>query len=347
MPTRRFAAFTAATLAAGALSIAVLGGSAAEAVTGTVTIDKSFTYDCDVYITVPDATDPQYMGPQLVGNFPVGVRAQSSVPAALYAGHDVPATPATITLTIDDNLWNATRFMTGGGDPSQASTSLNGSSSDSTIGFTVAGVSQSVGIDNLKVMGAPIPVAKQPDTGVPVTPWTIPTSGTVRAIPVPAAAAGQGATLQMPKKFTADALLLAGAKLDPNTNVKIGTQDFPTHLDCVLPAAADGALLGAPIPIVAPTASFGSVKATPKKIRAKKTTPKLAVQVDSVAGTPTGTVTVTLKSKKVGAGTLVNGKATVKLKKFAKAGKPTLTVTYSGAPGFNAAATTVQVTVKK
>jgi hypothetical protein len=425
MPMRRLAALTAGGLAAGALSALALGAAPAQAepTTGTITIDKSFDYNCDISITIPDAP-PEQSGPQPLGNFVVGVRAQSSVPSSIPAGTSVAPTPATITLSMPDMLWFVTRLTT-------QTTAVNGSSSDSTIGFSIAGHRTDVPIDGLSVSNAPLPVASAADETVPVTPWTIPTSGTVRAIPVPAAAAGQSATLQMPHHFTADALLLNGV------GVSGGAMNFPTGLDCLLPDEASDALLvaGQTIPITAApssvsasvqpatygaaarlsyavknatagtvqvlegakivangvvdaqgrgsvgvaglavgrhtltvkyagtetvlasqgsttftvakaASSIGSVSVAPKKIKAKKTAAKLVVRVASPAGAATGTVTVKLKGKTVGSAALKGGKATVKLKKFAKKGKQTLTVTYGGSATVVGASKTVKVTVK-
>jgi len=438
MPKRRLAALTVGGLAVGTLSAFGLGIAPAHAdESGTITIDKSFDYACDLFIQ-SDPASPTMDPVNAPGTkFTVGVRAQSTIPGTIYAGQSIAPTPTTITLHLDDNLWNATALFTGGWDPVASSSNfakmsrrLDGSSSDSSIGFTVAGQRTNVLIDDLSVKNAAIPGVKTGSNMLPESPWLIPTAGTVREIPVPAAASGQTATLQMPATFTANAILFDGQNIDGTA-----LQDYPTLLDCDLPNGADNALLANPIPIVAPAttaltvpavstafgksarlsyavtgvgtgsvqvregakvlatgsfadgkgsvalpalavgshaltvtyagrygalasttasrvtvvkaaSSIGSVSVAPKKIKAKKTAAKLVVGVSSAVGAPTGTVTVKLKGKKVGSAALKGGKATVKLKKFAKKGKQTLTVTYGGSATVVGATKTVKVTVK-
>jgi hypothetical protein len=414
MPSRRLAALSASALTAGALSIVALGAPANAAV-GSVTIDKTFAYSCDVTL---DYVLGGGVGPGSITlpDQPIGVRAQASVPSVLRPGQTVDPTPTTITLLMNGGLQAATVGLGG--------TAVDGSSDDSTIGFTLAGHQVSVPIDGLSVTDSPIPAPADPAHPVDGD-WKIPIEGTVQAIHVPDGTAGQSVTLQMPQAFSATAdftvdtsqgvdsmsavmdcsfddaspellgsaipvqavttttaagvsaaygaasvnFTVAGATagtvqvLEGATVVGTGvvgsngsgsaslsTLPAGTHsltVNYIGTAAAEASSTTASVTVSKASASIASAKAKPKKIKAKKTKAKLAVSVASAAGAPTGTVTVSLKGKKVGSASVVNGKATVKLKAFAKAGKQKLTVTYSGSANFNGASKTVKVTVKK
>lgn len=97
---------------------------------------------------------------------------------------------------------------------------------------------------------------------------------------------------------------------------------------------------------VAPGTTTTSAKVTTKKIVRKKTAAKVSVTVKATGFTPIGKVTIYQGKKKVGTATLKNGKATVKLKKFAKAGTAKLTVTYAGAPTGKASSKKLTVKVR-
>jgi 5'-nucleotidase len=97
---------------------------------------------------------------------------------------------------------------------------------------------------------------------------------------------------------------------------------------------------------VAPAATTTSAKVTTKKVVRKKTAAKVSVTVKASGFTPSGKVTVLLGKKKIGTATLKNGKATVKLKKFAKAGTAKLTVTYAGAPTAKASSKKLKLKVR-
>lgn len=99
--------------------------------------------------------------------------------------------------------------------------------------------------------------------------------------------------------------------------------------------------------IVTKAASNVRAKVAPRKIRAKRTTAKVAVRVVAPQGLARGTVTVRLKGKVVGrAKVAANGKATVRLKKFAKRGTFRLVISYSGNRTVKADAAKVAVKVR-
>ncbi|MBM0125870.1 DUF6801 domain-containing protein [Pimelobacter simplex] len=326
---RRLAALTAGGLASAALTVASFGAPA-QAANSVITIDKTFTYDCEPIVTI--GTDSASLG-----NHPVEVQAQSTIPSTVHAGQTIAPTPTKITLHMSDNLWLANKALT------HVANAVDGSSTDSTLGVSLDGAAPAwVPIDGLSVKDAPIPVAA-PDVWTPPAPWVIPTAGTVRAVKIPANATGKKLSLHMPQKFTAGALI-KGGWLDDGSGVP-DYQNVKTDMTCVLDQA-DDTLLGSPVTVTKAPATITSAKLKPKKVQAKKKAPKLTVQVASDAAA-TGAVTVTLKGKTVGTGTVANGAATIKLKKFKKAGKHKLTVTYAGDANSLGATTTVKVKVVK
>jgi hypothetical protein len=305
--SRRLAALTAAGVAAGSLSLVAFGTPAHAA---GVTIDKTFNYTCDVVISTGGSTLP---APDQL----VTVRSQATLPA-VYPGQSVPATPITITLGMPESL-RAAAAVVGG-------KTVDGSSSDSTIGFTILGARKNVPIVGLSVKGSPIPQTAG-------TPWTVPIKGTVPAVPVPSGLAGQSVSLEQPAAFTAKAVIHATSG------------DDATTLTCTMVPGQSAELLAKPIAITKAPTSIGSAKVSPKAVKAHKKS-KLTVKVASPGATPAGKVTVTLKNKKVGSATLKNGSATVKLKAFAKKGKQKLKVTYGGSADSAGSSKTVKITVK-
>ncbi|TQK68790.1 Ig-like domain-containing protein [Nocardioides sp. SLBN-35] len=416
---RRLAAVTAGGLASAALTVASFGAPA-QAADSVITIDKTFNYECEPIITLGSDSAS-------LGQHPIEVRAQSTIPSVAYAGQTLAATPTTITLHMSDNLWLANKALT------HVANAVDGSSTDSTLGLSLDGAAPNwVPIDGLSVKDAPIPVGAENDV-TPPTPWLIPTAGMVRAVAIPADAAGKDITLHMPQQFTAQALIKGGWVYGDNMEPEY--VNVSTDMTCVIDQA-DDTLLDNPVPIEEPTAttlsasatpaaygasstvavnvsggatgpvevlegntvlargtvtngagsvklpatlaagthnltvrypeawgflpstgstsvtvskasaSIASAKVTPKKVKAKKKAPKVTVSVAAPAGA-TGAVTVTLKGKTVGTGAVVNGTATIKLKKFKKAGKQTLTVAYAGDANVSGATTTVKVKVVK
>jgi 5'-nucleotidase len=95
---------------------------------------------------------------------------------------------------------------------------------------------------------------------------------------------------------------------------------------------------------VSKASSTTSASVKPKQVK-KGHKVKVKVTVEAANGVPvTGDVTVTLKGKSVTV-TLVNGQATVKLKKVKKGGKAT--VAYLGSSNVEASQTTVKIKIKK
>lgn len=97
---------------------------------------------------------------------------------------------------------------------------------------------------------------------------------------------------------------------------------------------------------IAKGATTTSAKLVTKKIVRKKTAAKITVQVTANGFTPAGKVTVYQGKKKLGTATIKAGKATVKLKKFTKAGTAKLTVTYAGNATANASSKALKVKVR-
>ncbi len=317
----------------------------ADTPSGTVSIDKSFDYKCNLFAAL-NKNDPMEIANDPNFPFVVNVRAQSTVPGTVYAGQSIAPTPTTITLHLDDNLWNATAILTGGGwniELSGANTpgmsrSLDGYSDDSSIGFTVAGHRTDVPINDLRVDNAPIPGKAAGSAMVPESPWLVPTAGTVAKIDVPASAAGQSATLQMPHTFTAFSTLLNGS-VDAN-DPTAGHQDYYARLDCTLPDAVDGSLLANPIPIVAPATTSISAPSTVTPFA------KSAVLSYAVQGVDAGTVDVLDGAKVLSTSTFSAGHGSVKLPVL-PVGSHRLTLKYAGRYGALASSTTSTVTVAK
>ncbi|GAA3550008.1 Ig-like domain-containing protein [Nocardioides daeguensis] len=323
--SRRLAALTAGGLASAALTAASFGAAPAHAADSVITIDKQFTYDCEPIVTIgPDS--------ETLGHHPIQVQAQSTIPSVAYAGQTLAATPTTITLHMSNNLWLANKVLT------HVANAVDGSSDDSTLGMSIDGAAPSwVPIDGLSVTNAPIPVAAE-DVWTPPEPWLIPTSGTVRAIPIPADAAGKEITLHMPQQFTADALI-KGGWLDNGDGVK-DYQNVKTDMTCVLDQP-DDTLLEAPVPIQEPTATTLSATTAPSVYGSSS---KVAV---NVSGAATGPVEVVENGAVLARGAVTNGTGTVPLPANLAVGTHNLTVRYPEAWGFLASSATTSVTVGK
>lgn len=301
-PKRRLAAVAATVVAAGSLSLIGLGPANA----ATVTINKTFAYNCAV--SVEGAS---------IGTYAVNVQSQASVPSPLFAGGTVPATPTTITLHMPEDL-RATTVTLGG-------TTVDGSSSDSKIGFTLTGrAQQNVLVQGLSVTGAPIPQTAGAD-------WAIPTKGTVPAVAVPSGTAGLGLTLQQPKTFTADATI----------NTSSGGS-LPTTMSCTMKSGVSPQLLAAAIPVANKSASKVTVSA------ANGTYGKGEKVSYTVAGVAKGSVKVMLGTKTLATGQVASGKGSVTLKGTALApGSHTLVVKYAGVSGSGTGSASKKVTVAK
>jgi 5'-nucleotidase len=98
---------------------------------------------------------------------------------------------------------------------------------------------------------------------------------------------------------------------------------------------------------VTKAASSMAVKIKPKKVKVGKRI-KVVVTVTTAAGvTVTGPVTVKLKGQKARTATVVNGTATVKLKKVRSPGKKKLLVTYQGSTAVSGSSATTKVKVRR
>ncbi|WP_436701510.1 DUF6801 domain-containing protein [Nocardioides sp. BYT-33-1] len=310
---RRLAALTAGGLASAALAVVSFGAAPAQAANDVITIDKTFTYDCEPIVTLDGQS-------QSMGHHPIEVQAQSTIPSVAYAGQTLAATPTTITLHMSNNLWLANKVLT------HVANAVDGSSDDSTLGLSIDGAAPTwVPIDGLSVKDAPIPVAAD-DVWTPPEPWVIPTSGMVRAIEIPADGAGKDITLHMPQQFTADALI-KGGWLDDGSGVP-DYQNVQTDMTCVIDQA-DDTLLANPVPIVEPTATTLTASTTPA---AYGTSSTVAV---NVTGGATGPVEVLENGTVLARGTVANGSGSVKLPATLAAGTHNLTVRFPEAWGVN------------
>lgn len=100
--------------------------------------------------------------------------------------------------------------------------------------------------------------------------------------------------------------------------------------------------------IVSKASSRVRAKVATRSVKAKRTTAKVAVTVTAPRGLARGVVTIRLKGKVVGkARVSSSGRATVHLKKFAKAGTHRLVVSYAGNGTVRASATKVTVKVRR
>jgi hypothetical protein len=125
---------------------------------------------------------------------------------------------------------------------------------------------------------------------------------------------------------------MAGKTITATQTATLGDKSVTTTSAAVGPIPTPSTGGGTPA-IVKTNATISKPKLTPKKLTlAKLKKAKATVTVTTTGHTPTGTVTIKLKNKTVTA-KLANGKATLKLKKLAKAakkGKNKLTITYTG-----------------
>ncbi|WP_182526586.1 ExeM/NucH family extracellular endonuclease [Nocardioides dongkuii] len=102
-----------------------------------------------------------------------------------------------------------------------------------------------------------------------------------------------------------------------------------------------------PEPEPTPVKATISVKHSPSKVVAGKTRATLKIKVSAKGAKPTGKVTVKIKGGKTLKVTLKNGKATVKLPKFATPGTKKLTVVYRGDDRVKGESVTYRIKVVK
>lgn len=99
---------------------------------------------------------------------------------------------------------------------------------------------------------------------------------------------------------------------------------------------------------VARAASSTRAKATPAKVVAKRTKATVVITVSGASGVKaTGKVKVSVAGQGTRTVTLKNGKATLKLKPFAAAGKKKVKVAYAGSDLLTGSSDTVTITVRK
>ncbi|MFD1824397.1 MULTISPECIES: DUF6801 domain-containing protein [Mumia] len=252
-----------------------------------------------------------------LGNHVLGVRAQVQVPSVVNRNQTLPTRKTTITLTLPETLREATydilRGRTAGGESKDAKVSLSAPGS-STL---------TVGIANLRAAQAAVPATAG-------APWNIATVGDVPAIKVPATAHTR-ASFSMPAAFSIAATVI---NVD---DVRIGVT-----LAC---KTAGSRVIGSVA--INKNASKVAAKVSPKKIKAKKTKAKIAVTVSAGSPKASGKVTAKIGKKTVGKGTVKNGKATIKLKKFKKKGTYKIKVTYGGSAYAKGSTKTIKVKVRK
>ncbi|GAA1533079.1 bifunctional metallophosphatase/5'-nucleotidase [Nocardioides humi] len=138
------------------------------------------------------------------------------------------------------------------------------------------------------------------------------------------------------------ATVLGSFPLDNTIGTDVYDQYGKAGVSVTLPAGTPGGaqaltLVGAQtgtqvqVPITVASAVTMKIKIKPKRVVAGKTRAKVVVQVRDAAGAPVnGTVKIKVKGQKAKTVTVVDGKAKLKAKKFAKAGKKKVTVTYQG-----------------
>lgn len=249
------------------------------------------------------------------GGVPLGVKQVGVTPSftipSLYKGQTVPKTKVGIALTLPEDLRSATADLLGG-------KKVSGSSDDAVLNVTANDQNLQFPIANLKATDQPVPQKKN-------AAWVIKTTGTSPAIPVPAV---DSLTLGMPTQFTIKA------------TIKGDNPDAPVTMKCALQDASNTIKT-----VSVRNKTTLTATTSPKTIKAKKTTPYVSVTAKSTT-TPTGTVAVYKGTKKLGAGKLAKGKVKVKLAKFTKKGKVTLTIKYAGDKTAVDTSITKSVTVK-
>ena len=145
-----------------------------------------------------------------IGKYGVGINAKVAVPASVAPGETVPPRKTQITLTMPEELRDATVKMLKGD-------AASGFSKNAAVDLTINGKVQSLPIANLE----------SPKLDVPQQagePWIIPTEGDVPAIDVPPGASGV-IDMAMPKAFKVTATVYRSPELG----------DLPATMDCVGP----------------------------------------------------------------------------------------------------------------
>lgn len=203
-------------------------GFSAPAHAADVTLSKSFKYTCDVTA-----------GGLNLDKHVLDVAISTKVPSSVRAGQTIPARPVNITLTLPELLRSSTYTLLQG-------RAAEGKSTDAKLTLASRGRSTTVAIPSLAAPKTDIPAAAN-------AKWTIPATGTVPAIKVPAVA--HSVALGVPAGFTIAATIY---KADDST--------VPSTLVC----KANGSLaLGSiAVPNNAPRAA-SSVKVKTKKNKAK------------------------------------------------------------------------------
>lgn len=298
--TRRIAAPLAAALVGG--TFATLG-LAAPAQAASKTLSGTFTYDCDVSA-----------GGLSLGKHKIGVKAVTKVPASVEKGQTISKRSVAITLTMPELLRDSTARLLSG-------VAADGASVDSSITLTSGGKTQTVHIPRLAAPKTAIPQEEN-------APWTIPASGTVPAIKVPADA-GRSVTVGMPAAFTIDATIY---KKDGTT--------VPSDLTCTGPSARTLGTIGVNYK---PTAKK-KITVSTKKGKAKKI--KLAALKAKDRDGDSLRYSLAKKPKKKAGTAKIKGKKIVFKPKKKFTGKATFVVKVADGHG-GVAKTKVTVKVKK
>lgn len=246
--------------------------------------------------------------------YKVGITTRVKVPGSVVVGRKVAKRNANLAIHIPEPLHEMVLGL--------GATSAEGGSSNARVGVKIGKKVRNVPIKNLSAPKAPIPPSGEQ--------WSIATKGTVQAFKVPAnAKGGTKARLTMPKAFKIDAVVYLGDTPIPNT------------LKCTV---GKKRALGTINIRKAPSKLNVNIK--PKRIVAKKTRARVNVKVNST-GKATGKVRVKQGKKVLGTAKLKAGKATVKLKRFAKPGKRRLTIAYVGNKSVKASTVKRTVRVRK
>ncbi|UYM03339.1 DUF6801 domain-containing protein [Solicola gregarius] len=188
----------AATMVAGAVGLVAVT-SAPSASAADVPLDKDFMYRCEVVA-----------GGLNIGTYGISINAKVSVPASVAPGDTVPPRKTQITLSMPEQLRDATVKMLKGD-------AASGFSKNATVDLTING----------KVQRLPIANLASPKLDVPQQagePWIIPTEGDVPAIDVPDNATGV-IDMAMPKAFDVTATVYRSPDLG----------DLPATMDCIGP----------------------------------------------------------------------------------------------------------------
>lgn len=233
-------------------------------------------------------------------SYKVGVNTRLKLPNKAHAGQRLAKRPIRLRMTMPDGLRDAVT-----GDPINAE-SARGRSKDTALTMKVGKRKRTLDVKRLRSRKADIPTDK---------PWKIRARGKLQSFRIPAAApGGSKAKLKMPKEFSVNAALFNAAGDKTRATLECAV-DGKRRLDTIKVRKAPSRL---------------RANVNPTRIVADKTRARVHVKVKTT-GRTSGKVVVKDRKRTMDVAKVnKNGRAHLKLKRFAHPGKHKLTIRYSG-----------------